>query len=283
MLSLNDRELASAIWLVILVVISLIKIPAIRGNVLGLFKHAFHPKLATPFLLMAVYVTVIVWLLARVGFWTPPLLKATVIWFLFSGVVVAFNAIGERALSVSVGKLVRDNLKVIVLLEFLVGTYVFPLWAEFIFIVPVATVVAMLDAVAKGYEEFENVAKLTTGVQAIVGLVILSGAVIQAVNEAQAVASLASFRELLLPPILSVIFVPCVVGLVVYARYELLMIRVGLGRDLPFGVKFYAVWQFVLSCGFDTTKIRNLLQKHAVVLQRISTKEDVDSFVEAHC
>lgn len=282
MLSLNNREIATLTWLLLFGTYVSIKHPSVRASFLNAIKQTLHPKIATALAFIAAYLSVVVWGLYEIGAWTPSLLKATILWFLFSGAVVAVNAIGEITLSSGAKKLIRDNVKVIIVIEFFVGAYVYPIWAELV-IVPVVTIIAVVDAFAKQKDEFEQVAQLTSGTLVFIGLLILTGAGLRAINEYRTVASFDALREVLLAPALAIAFIPCVGALVVYSAYEQLLIRMTIGQDLNPGVKFYASWRFLLACGFNVKKLRTLLQDHPGPLMRISTKADVDRFVDAHC
>lgn len=282
MFSLNNREIATLFWLALFGAYFLIKHPPVRNSLLNVIKQALHPKIVAAFAFIAAYLSVAIWGLYEIGAWTPSLLKATFLWFFFSGSAVAVNSIGDVAISSGTRKLIRDNVKVIIAVEFFVGAYVYPIWAELL-IVPVVTIIAVLDAFAQQYDKYEQVAKITSGTMVFVGLLILAGAGFRAINEYRTVASLEALREVLLAPALAIAFIPCVGALVVYAAYDQLLTRTKIGQDLDPGVKLYALRRFLLACGINIKKVRALLQNHPGALMRISTKADVDSFVEDHC
>lgn len=277
--SFNNREIASGIWLGGFLLYFLATNASIRSSVANLVKMFSKPKLAGSFAFMAVYMTAIVFGLYRIGLWEPFLLKTTIVWFLFTGAVNAVNAIGTRSTDQSISKFIADNVKVIILIEFLVGTYTFSLPVELI-LVPVAGFLAGLDAVAQRDEEFSSVAKLTSGLLATLGLTVVVSAAIKAIRDFQTFASFASLREVLLAPGLALMFVPCIYTLALYAAYDSLWIRMKIGPDVEPDAKLYAMRQFVKLCGLRVGKVRNLVSNNPGALMRIQTREDVDRFVE---
>ncbi len=201
----SDREIATAIWLGALLAFALSK-KTIREALINLVKTFFHWKIMTSVAYMILYAAGIIWLLYLAGFWTVSLLKDTVIW-LFFGMALAVSFVTSRKDEKVFRRILSDSVKIIVIVEFLVNTYTFSLPIELL-MVPFAALIAMMDVVAKADVKYSSVAKFTTGLQVAIGLAILAVAVVKAAADFGSLLSIDSIRQVLLAPVLSVLFAP---------------------------------------------------------------------------
>ena len=228
---------------------------------------------------MILYVATVVWGLHAVGFWTFGLLKVTVLWFFTSALVVALNfttITGEKSVFAAV---FVDNVKGILLVEFLINRYTFPLIVELV-LIPVSAFVAGLDAFAQRKEEYADVAKLIKWTQAILGFVILALAISSAVADFSNLRSFDTARLILTPPLLSLLLVPFIYLLIVYATYERLFTNLKVGPEKDASVKSYAKRQLVINLQLDLRNIRAFLRGHGRKLIRVRTRSDVDTLFE---
>ncbi len=88
----TTREAAVALWALALVAWAATK-PEVRKSVGGGIRAALQWKLLVPFLLIAVYTALAVRGMHTIGLWTPDLLKDTILWFVFSGLALAFSGL----------------------------------------------------------------------------------------------------------------------------------------------------------------------------------------------
>jgi hypothetical protein len=87
---INTREIASFIWLGLLLAFVLTKRDFRRslGQIVRLF---LHPKIAIPVLAYVLLLALLVWGASRSGWWSEALLGETITWFIFSGLVLFFE------------------------------------------------------------------------------------------------------------------------------------------------------------------------------------------------
>lgn len=265
--------MALAIWLVVAAAFA-VSIPGVRRSIPSLVKSLLQPAILGSILLLAAYVALVVWGLQVIGFWNAGLLKDTVLWFLLVGVVAPFSLIGKDEVSL-VRLLVVDNVKIFVLLEFLVNVYTFSLPVELI-IIPTMTLVAMMDVVAEQQPESANVSKLLKGVQAVFGLIVLTYVVWRAVADYQALASLESVRQVVLPLVLSIAYVPAAFMFSVWIEYDNLFLRLRVGREKSTGFERYAKLRLIRHFGPRPNKIKSFLRQQAWPLSRATTKEELE-------
>lgn len=270
----SDREIATAIWLGVLLAFALSKKAISRDDVLNIVKTFLHWKIMTPVAVMIVYTAVMVYLLHFANFWTFSLLKDTIIWF-FSGMVLAFSFVTSHNDEKVFSRIVTDTVKIVVFLEFLVNTYTFSLLVE-LFLVPSITWIIIMDAFAKTDEKYSQVASFTSGLRVVIGLAILTVAAVKAAADFGSLLSIDSVRQILLAPVLSVLFAPLIYLLLLYARYEDLFVRLRMGPEKDRAIKRYAKRQIIRHLGMSVQKVGAFTRVHALDLMRVKSREDVD-------
>lgn len=277
MSSFSNREIATAIWLGIFLAFALTKKP-VREALLQVVKVFFQWKILTLVAFMILYTAGIVWLLYVTNLWNVALLKDTIIWFCFSDAALAFSILSSQHEENVFSRTLSDNVKVVVVLEFLVNTYTFSLPVE-LALVPFATFVAMMDVIARADARYSAVAKITTGLQAVIGVAILIVAVVKAVANFESLQTVDSIRQVLLAPVLSVLFAPLIYFMLLYTKYDLLFIRLGMGSEMDRSVKRYARRRLIRYLGMNVQKVNTFIRAHALDLMRIKSREDVDKLL----
>lgn len=270
----NTREIASAFWLLIFAVWALCK-PEIRKAIGHVAQSFCNLKILAPIFLMSVYVWAIIMGLKAIGIWQDDLLKDTIIWFCFGAVAMLARFVTADRPGNVYRETLADSLKVVIVVEFLVNTYTFPLAVE-LALVPLLTFVAVLGAIADANTEFKAVSKVFKGVQAILGLTILSAAANRAWADWQSPETLATLRSVALAPILSVSLLPFMYFLVLYAKYEIAFVRLNFGHTMSPALKRYARMRIVMHAGLHLGRLENLLGGHMADLVFSRSESDVD-------
>lgn len=270
----SSREIATGIWLGAFLVWALSR-DGVRQSLGGLFASALHPKIVAPVLVLASYVAAVVWGLSAIGLWEVQLLKDTVVWFLFSGLVFAFSGVTTGSKQKPFRQVVREQISLLIPLEFLINAYTFSLPVELV-LIPVLVFMAMVDVVSKYKGDFDRARWAATGFQAISGWVMLTLVLARFVGDLGTLQWTDTLREIALPPILTVCILPAVFLFLLLARYETLFIRIGLGSDLENGVRWRARWRLFRRLGLNPSKIDAFLRGRAWALMRIRTRSDLD-------
>jgi hypothetical protein len=116
------------------------------------------------------------------------------------------------------------------LLTFVVGLYVFPLGIE-LFVVPALAFVVLTHAVAVQQKEFRDVAKLLNGFLVAFGFALLAYAATQAAGDPRRLIAAATWEQLALPIVLTLVFVPFALAVSRYARWDSDRVRRRVLRD----------------------------------------------------
>jgi len=274
----NNREIATIIWLSILFIYMILN-KKIRASIFDVIKSFCHWKILAPVFLMIMYICGIIVFLYQIGFWNTDLLKDSIIWACLTGLVMLMNSVSSKENNYF-RKTIMDNLKVVIIIEFLVNAYTFSLIGELIFL-PFITLVVMTQIVAKMDEQYAKVEKFLGWVQSYIGIILLIFILKNVVSNFSTFANLDTLREFLLAPILTFAVLPFIYVFAVVAAYELLFIRLDLGLTKTKKLKNYAKIKIIRYCSLNLRMVRDLLTHHAHTLMRIKTKEDVDKILES--
>lgn len=270
----NNREIATAFWLIMFLAFALRKTD-IRKPLAAVLRAFLHLKILVPVCLMVLYTAATVAMLGAIGLWNVSLLKDTVVWFCAIAMAMMMRFATSDDAENIFQKVLFDSIKIIIVIEFLVNAYTFSLPAELV-IVPVMTLIAIVDAVASLDKKNSAVLKVTKGVQMVIGFVILVVVVSRAVSELQNLQSLDTVRSILLAPLLSLLLCPFLYIMALTAKYEIVFLRLDFGIEKEKGLKRYARRRIVMHAHLSLRKLQYLLRKHAVDLMHIQTEADID-------
>jgi hypothetical protein len=275
----NNREIATAIWLSIFVLWVLTK-PNVRDAIANVFSVLLKWKLLVCIAAMVLYTAAIVAVLYFIGFWQLSMTKDTVLWFCFTAFVMVMRYATSRNDDSIFRAVIADSLKLIIFVEFIIGTYVMSLPAELVF-VPFITLLVTVDAFAKLDDKYADVAKITTFLVSVIGLAVLGYAIWRAVGDFRNLGTLATIRTVALPPLMSIAFIPFVYCLVVIITYELIFTRFRIGPQKPPDVIRYAKRRIFLHCGMSPHRLHMFAKRPPYELTQIATNADVDRMFES--
>jgi len=273
----NNREIAIGIWIILFVMWSLTR-KGLGKTYLGLIKTIFGFFLLTPTVLSLLYMTLAVYALYRLGVWDISLLKMTLLWGI-AALALLFQKV--RSLADEKGALlsaIRDNFRLIVVVEFIAHFYSFSLLAEMI-IVPFATLVGMLQAYNDNTERNHHLAAVFNFILNVFGSYLLYNAFANIWSDAGGFFNIKTLSEFSIPIALSLMFLPLIYVLSVYLKYEALLTRFHvylIGYDAAYAqvAIHYLRWKAFLSFKGDTKALeilhRNMTQDIAGTIKGIS-------------
>lgn len=269
----NNREIATAVWLIVLA-LWLLKRPEIRKSLVNALRAFCHAKILTIVFLMSLYVLGLILALWFLGMWNFDLLKDTIVWFFVGAMVMMFQFATAGDTNILFRKVVADSIKVMIVLEFFVNTYTFPLLIEIV-LVPVFSSIMMLDIVASMDKKYELVSKFLGDLQALAGFSILGIAIYRAVSDFQTLRSFDTVRSIALVPMLSIGMLPFLYLMLVVFQYEQLFVRLDISTEKSPQLKRYIRRQILIHAGFRLARLRTLQKHHFVDLKRAENQQDV--------
>lgn len=127
----STREMALGIYF-ILIIAWVLSNGKTRKSVIQLVKAACTRQLAIPFLGMILYAGLWVYVFSLIPVWKWEYLKDIVIWVLFAGIPVCFNAVSQKDEEHYFRNIITDNFKYTALSEFFLGIFTFSFFVELI-------------------------------------------------------------------------------------------------------------------------------------------------------
>lgn len=276
----NNREIAAAFWLLLVFIFALSK-NDVRQSLKKFFKSLLGWKIQASILLMITITVGIVLLLEYVNLWNSKLIKDTVIWLLFAGIPLYIKWITSKSNKNIFKEIAVQNIKIVLLIEFIVNISTFSLIVELI-LVPSVTFIVMLNAFAKANNVDPRVEKLINGVQMIIGFFILFFASTQTIENYEQLTTLNTLRAFLLPILLSILSSPFVYFMALGANYGKLFSRLEMGAEKSSKLKVYAKLELIKYCKLSRRKVRKALNMYNFNLMSIQEKQDVDDMILKH-
>lgn len=276
--SLNNRDIALFIWISLFVVLILFK-KDIRRTLAEIIKLLFLKKLAPIFFLMIIYIVVIVFALYKLSFWDIALLKRTIYWFFGTAFVMFINTNRATSEKEYFKNIILDNLKISVFIEFVVNVYVFNLIIEF-FLLPVVVSLSALITMSGTKSKFMHEKNFLNKVVSVLGILILIYVGIQIKNNFSSFATVEHLKDLLLPPLLTFVFLPFIYFFALLNIYESMFVRLKIfqqKKDQNF--IFWVKWKIFCACLFNLATVNEFSKNYANELMFNSNRKDVNILI----
>jgi len=269
----NNREIATAIWLTPFVVWILTK-SKIRASLADVARAFLAWKVLASFAALALYTAALIFALYAVGFWQLKMTKDTVEWFFFTASAMITRFATSRKKDNIIRDVVTDNVKIIIIIEFILKTYVMSLFAELV-VVPSVTFLTLMMAVTQLDEKQAPVARVSKFLLGAVGFVVLGFAISRAIGDYQSFGTRDTLRGITFPPLMSISLIPFIYVLIVITIYDEIFIRLTVGREKTPAVVRYAKRRIFSHCGLSFRRLRDL-ESHPEEIMQIASNEDVD-------
>lgn len=219
----STREVVTGIYLILFLVLLISKKPT-RDSVVGLIRAACKKNLVIPFAFLIAYSCAMTYLLSKFSFWKNTYIKDIAIWTIFAGVPMCFNAVGMGAESHYFRKTIVDNIKLTALVEFFSGTFTFNFGVELI-IQPVITFFVVLQSFSETSDKYKSLRKPLAWIVSIISLIILICTIKAAIGMYPNLNAIDMLISFLTPLVFSILFLPMAYLLALYAKYEIIFIR----------------------------------------------------------
>ena len=268
---LSTREWATLIWgcIFMLYVLCHKEIRKSFWNVIVIF---FDKKLRILWEIILLYVLTITMVFCYLPIWENIYIKDIIIWFLFSGLIYCMNAVSSEADETYIKKILKDNLKFTMILEFFMSTFTFNIWIE-LAIIPVITIITVMNVIAERKEEYKSVHKLLDSVLAIAGFWIFYETIKIGINEYKQLNIINTLVSFMIPIVYSILIIPLEYLLELYSKYEVLFLRMTFKEEKDKRIRLHHRTAIFRECNFSVRKIL-LFQREYMIQMYALMKED---------
>ncbi len=267
---LNNREIATIIWIILFFLFALLK-EKLRSSFCQFVRITFSRFILGLIASMLVYVFLMVLTFQKIGFWDTSALKDTVAWTFGVAFVMLFNVNKAGEEEHYFQRIFSDNIKLAVILEFITNMYAFSLALELI-MVPVATILIMMKMVAGLKPEHKQVDSSVGYILGIIGTVLIVATLRGIIVDFRSFASLRTLRDFLLPPVFTIALLPYIYVLALFIKYDSIFKRINYTND-DSDLALYAKRKVLRTFHINLTKLSKW-SKEAGIL-RFSDRNEV--------
>lgn len=250
---LSTREMALGIYF-ILIIVWVLSNGKTRKSAGQLVRVACTRKLVIPFLGMITYAGVWVYVFSLIPVWKWEYLKDVVTWMLFAGIPVCFNAVSQKDEKHYFRNIVTNNFKYTTLSEFFLGIFTFSFFVELI-LQPILFFLFAMQAFLESDEKNRKTKSMIDKAIVIAGILILFFSIRKAVDTYRQLGAIDILFSFLIPIVLSIVYVPVAYSFAVYAKYEVLFIRMGFRLPQNKKVALKRRLKVIYSCKLSYRKI----------------------------
>lgn len=270
---LNNRELAIVFWLIAIsiYIFSSGKMKDVRKSFRSLVSAFFVRQIISVLFLMIIYMGVIIYILSEVELWNVEQVKNSIFWCASIGFMSLFKLESIKKDRNFFKHSVISNLKLLAIIQFIVGVYAFPLLVEVI-LVPVLAIIGAMTAIADSDKKFAQVKPLLEYLLFAFGLFVIAYTVYMLATNFGEIAKEKTFYDFIVPPLLTLFYLPFIFIMMVYSTYEQVTVR------LRFSIKNNMLRYIAMAYAILVFNIRiNLLERWSgnVARENINSHSDL--------
>lgn len=237
------------IWVSLAVIISIFTKP-VKQFLKSVIPILFRRKFVVFYIVFLFHLCLVIYFLYAIGFWSIALLKDTIFWVLFIELPLFVKTIEKAKDNHFFTKLIKDNLAIAAIIEFVINFWTFSLITEII-IVPVTVFVGLLYVVAVRKPQCLKVKRLLDWIYGIFGFVIIINSCKHLYEYPIDFFNLSTLQAFLFPVLLLLLNLPVVYGLALYNIYEQVFLRVKGDKNESIKMK----WSILKFSGIYLSKI----------------------------
>lgn len=220
----NNREIALIFYMMIFIMWMLFT-KGIRKSLVNLLKQFFVKEVLILTSLMLVYTYVILFFFSRIKLWDNSMTKEAIYWIFGVGIIILFNSnevINEESYF---KKIITKKLKLLIIIEFIVGLYVFGIILELI-LIPIVILFSLLLGYTDVHKEHEDVRKFINLFFGILGFSYLLYSGYNIYHDVTSLANYYNLKLFLFPIFMTFLFIPFAYFIALFIQYEVLFLRI---------------------------------------------------------
>jgi hypothetical protein len=273
---LDTRETAIVVWVSSLLAFTLTKAD-VRSSFAATLKTLFGSWLLVGVMAATLgYAVAATWFLAHEYYWDGSMLKTTVIWFFGFAIITVFST--TRKDGAYFWQLVRRNLTLAVLIQFIGSLHTFPLPIELV-LVPVLFLIVGCLALASSDSQYAQIKKPLETLLSLIGIVVLLFSAKYLVTHFSEIVTRERIREFFLPLLLTALFVPFFYIVALFGSYQTMFVMVRFGLKENEDLNRFARWEIVRACGINLPRAQLFEERFRGQLWGVETASDVREVV----
>lgn len=270
----STREISILIWLTIIISLILIK-KETRIGFLDCIKLIFGFKIAVVWLIYCLYIFLITILLTNLTIWKRIYIKDIIIWFVLVGLINYIKSITDNDFEFSLRKLVKDNISVTIIVEFIISIFTFDIILELL-IVPVVTILSLLSLYSERKSNYESVYKFIDGIMSAFGLFLAFKTIELGIDEYKYLNMKDTLISFMIPIVYSFLSIPLYYIVRLYTKYEKVFVLLPFSRVINSKVKKIRFYKIFKVCRFSIEKLEYFYKNYVPYMYINMTEEEFD-------
>jgi hypothetical protein len=217
---ISNREISVIFWGIFFLIISLFN-RSIRQSMINLIKLFFSIKIFIYFTISAIFLTVILFGLNYFIMIDSTVVKDAILWFIPNGLYATANSFKIKNVKEFFINHFAQNFKFVIIIEFLVSSYVFSLYTELITF-PIIIFLILMNFFSERSETYRKIYDITNYLLVFITIFFISSATYKAFNDYHNFLSMKSLVYLSFPFVLMIFYLPISYLWILFAKYELL-------------------------------------------------------------
>lgn len=270
----NNREIAIGFWLLAISIYVFLspKMVKVRSSFRLLLSMLFVKQILSVFSLIVLYMAFVIYFLSEIDLWNAEQIKNTIFWCVSVGFMSLFKIESIKTDKSFFKNSVIDNLKLLAILQFVVGVYTFPIWIE-ILLVPVLALISAMLAIAENEKKYHQVKNLLKYCLAIYGLILILYTLYMLMTDFGEFGNKKTAYDFFVPQLLTIFYLPFIFFMLIYSTYEQVFVR------LKFAIKSRLYRNLAKIYALILFNIRmSLLDRWSFHVARIKIESHADLF-----
>jgi len=230
------------------------------------------------------FTVVIIIILERIGFWKFYLLKETITWFVLVGLISNFKTLDKAKDINYFKKIIKDNVSIMIAIPFIANLYSFTLLYELVLLgilIVFSASLAVIETQPNFKDPYYDKTKtVVIMILSIISIFYLGNSIRGIIINFEELDLLKRLKSMGLPSILSIAFILFNYIYVLYARYQVMFIRIGFKKIIKERKRPYLYLRIVLACNVQIPKIDSFLNNSDVLRMHISNYKDVSTLIK---
>ncbi|EES72913.1 hypothetical protein POTG_02320 [Paenibacillus sp. oral taxon 786 str. D14] len=273
----SNRELAIGFWILIFILYAL-SLHNVRAQIPGMLKIMFSRKLVYWYITMCIYYLLMIYILIKIGFWEYRQLKDTLVWFFVTGVISASSAIGKAKDISYFYNMIKENVKIVAIVEFITNLYSFRVIWEIVivFLIIVSSIFVGFIEHSADYQNRNAIIKnFFNAILFIIGFIVIIHSIRSIILGLDQINVSELIKDFLLPLLLSLMFVIYIYFFVLYAAYEIFFIRLSFKKTIDDNLRGKLKLRILFFCNINIKKVSNFVQNSQVLTSYVTRKSDI--------
>ncbi|QMS75522.1 hypothetical protein [Aeromonas veronii] len=220
----NNRELASATLMIVMFIWAWRKSNEVKKSIYEFVRSLLQGPIMMTLLTLVIYVLMVVYFLFELQIWNSTQIKNTILWFLFVGVVQLSGTTKITDMKTYLKGAISNQIKLIVILEFLVAFHSYGYFTEII-LVSVVTLSVVCSIVSGNKIEHKQAKRVFDTITLCIGMFIFLGSMLNIYEKPLTFFNIDTFRDFLIPLVLSVSLLPYIYCFYYFMYYENIFVK----------------------------------------------------------